>query len=160
MFTFFEKLLEPFPPETPTQPPATLFAFCHHYTKGVWLWLIAMAVLTALFSGLEILLYGFLANIVDWLGNADRATFLSQEGDTLFWLGVLVLVVLPLLALAHSLLMHQTVIGNYPMRIRWKAHRYLLASKLRILSRRVRRSCSNQSHANSARCTRSHYESR
>jgi ATP-binding cassette subfamily B multidrug efflux pump len=28
--------------------------------------------------------------------------------------------------LMHSLLMHQTLLGNFPMRIRWQAHRFLL----------------------------------
>lgn len=126
MFTFFEKLLAPFPTEHPTRPPATLFAFCTHYTKGVWPWLFTMAFLVALFSALEVALFGFLGNIVDWLTDADASTFLDKEGDKLFWISLVVLLALPLTSLLHSLLLHQTVISNYPMRIRWQAHRYLL----------------------------------
>ncbi|MEL6436807.1 MAG: ABC transporter ATP-binding protein, partial [Pseudomonadota bacterium] len=33
---------------------------------------------------------------------------------------------IPALAALHTLIMHQTVFGNYPMIIRWKAHRYML----------------------------------
>ncbi len=126
MFAFFEKLLAPFPAQTPTRPPATLFAFCSHYTQGVWPWLFAMAFLVATFSALEVALFGFLGSLVDWLGDADRNTFLEKEGDKLIGISAVVLLALPLVAALHSLIMHQTVIGNYPMRIRWLAHRYLL----------------------------------
>lgn len=41
-------------------------------------------------------------------------------------LGLLVLVGMPLLIAFYSLLIHQSLLGNYPMSIRWLAHRYLL----------------------------------
>ena len=41
---------------------------------------------------------------------------------------------LPLLVLIHSLLVHQTLLGNYPMVIRWLAHRYLLKQSLSFYS--------------------------
>jgi ATP-binding cassette subfamily B multidrug efflux pump len=126
MFTFFEKLLNPFPPELPTHPPATLFAFCRHYTQGVWPWIFLTAFLVSLVAATEVLLFSYLGNIVDWLSEADKATFLEKEGDTLVLIGAVVLLALPLFTLFLALLGHQTITGNYPMRIRWLAHRYLL----------------------------------
>jgi ATP-binding cassette subfamily B multidrug efflux pump len=126
VFTFFEKLLEPFPAQIATRPPATLFAFCLHYTRGVWPWLFLMAFLVAVVSVLEVLLFGFLGNLVDWLTNADKNNFLENEGSKLFWVAIIIVVVLPLVSAIYSIVMHQTVLGNYPMRIRWLAHRYLL----------------------------------
>ncbi|MDC0178437.1 ABC transporter ATP-binding protein/permease [Woeseiaceae bacterium] len=126
MFTFFEKLLEPFPAQIATRPPATLFAFCLHYTRGVWPWLFLMAFLVAVVSVLEVLLFGFLGNLVDWLTNTDKNNFLENEGGKLFWVAIIIVVVLPLVSTIYSIVMHQTVLGNYPMRIRWLAHRYLL----------------------------------
>jgi ATP-binding cassette subfamily B multidrug efflux pump len=126
MFTFFESLIKPFPPEMPTRPPATLWAFCWHYTRGVWPWIFLMSLLVALIAVIEVALYGFLGNIVDWLADADRATFLEREGDTLMLIGVVVLLGIPLLTFLVALVTHQTIRGNYPMRIRWMAHRYLL----------------------------------
>ncbi|MDR8470805.1 ABC transporter ATP-binding protein, partial [Acinetobacter baumannii] len=38
--------------------------------------------------------------------------------------------VLPGLVFFHSALIHQTILGNYPMSIRWLAHRYLLKQSL------------------------------
>ncbi len=126
MFAFFEKLVEPFPPEPPARPPSSLWAFCWHYTRGVWPWLLTMSVLVAIIALIEVSLFGFLGNIVDWLATADRDTFLEEEGETLLWISLLVLVALPLLSLAAALVTHQALMGNYPMRIRWMAHQYLL----------------------------------
>jgi len=126
MYSFFENLLKPFPPELPAKPPATLFAFCRHYTRGVWPWLFLMSVLVATVAVIEVILFSFLGNVIDWLAEADRETFLEQEGDTLVFIGVVILIALPLMTLLLSLVSHQTIIGNYPMRIRWQAHRYLL----------------------------------
>jgi ATP-binding cassette subfamily B multidrug efflux pump len=126
MLSWFEKRIDPFPAEAPDQPPATLLAFCWHYTKGIWPWLAVTSVLIALISGLQVALFGFLGNVVDWLANADRATFLADEGWTLVGMGAVILLLLPGLSVLHTMVMHQTVFGNYPMVIRWKAHRYLL----------------------------------
>ncbi|MFZ2102617.1 MAG: ABC transporter ATP-binding protein [Oricola sp.] len=126
MLSWFEKQIDPFPVERPEQPPATLLAFCWHYTRGIWPWLAATSVLIALISGMQVALFGFLGNVVDWLSEADRATFLEKEGWKLFAMGVVILGALPILSLLHTMIMHQTIFGNYPMLIRWKAHRYLL----------------------------------
>ncbi|MDH3693360.1 MAG: ABC transporter ATP-binding protein/permease [Gammaproteobacteria bacterium] len=126
MFSFFENLVKPFPPEIPTHPPATLFAFCRHYTRGVWPWIFLMSLLVTLVAIIEVMLFSFLGDIVDWLTNADKATFLEREGDTLLLIGAVVLLALPLMSLLLALVSHQTIVGNYPMRIRWLAHRYLL----------------------------------
>ena len=42
----------------------------------------------------------------------------------------IVLVVLPGTVWIHSLLNQQTLMGNYPMRIRWQVHRYLLKQSM------------------------------
>ena len=126
MFSYFEKLLNPYPPEIPENPPATLTAFCIHYTKGVWAWIFIMALLVTVVAAMEVLLFGFLGNIIDWLTQVNKETFLQEQRQTLFFIGAVVLIALPLFSLLLSLVSHQTIIGNYPMRIRWQAHRYLL----------------------------------
>ncbi|MCP4390015.1 MAG: ABC transporter ATP-binding protein, partial [Gammaproteobacteria bacterium] len=126
MFAFFENLIKPFPSEMPTPPPATLFRFCLHYTRGVLPWILLMSLLVTLVAGIEVMLFGFLAEIIDWLTNVDKTSFLEQEGDTLIFVSLVVLLVLPLMTLLLATVSHQTIRGNYPMRIRWLAHRYLL----------------------------------
>ncbi len=126
MFGWFEQRLNPFPSEEPGVPPKGLFAFCWHYTKPAAPWLAAMAVLTALIAVGEVALFQFLGNIVDWLTHADPKTFLETEGYKLYWMGALILIGLPLAAVADSVIMHQVLIGNYPMIARWQMHRFLM----------------------------------
>jgi ATP-binding cassette, subfamily B, multidrug efflux pump len=81
MFGWFESRLNPYPLEEPTLPPRGLFAFCWHYTKPAAPWLLTMSVCTMLIAVGEVALFQFLGNIVDWLSNADRETFLAAESD-------------------------------------------------------------------------------
>ncbi|HWJ86655.1 MAG TPA: ABC transporter ATP-binding protein [Pelagibacterium sp.] len=130
MFRWFESLLNPYPPRQPEQPPKSLLAFCLHYMEGVKLPLAIMAVLSTLVALAEIALFGFLGNVIDWLSQANKETFLADEGVTLFWMGLFVLVVVPSLVLVSNLVIHQTLLGNFPQRIRWMAHRYLIRQSM------------------------------
>ena len=130
MFSWFEQRLDAFPKGEPKRPPQGLFAFCLYYTKGVWKWLIVMAIFTSLLALIEVSLFGFLGTVVDWLNSNSRETFFQSQGIKLGLVGFLVLVVLPLIVALHSLVMHQTLLGNYPMRIRWLVHRYLLGQSM------------------------------
>lgn len=130
MFRFFERLTNPFPQQEPAQPPAGIARFIRHYSRGMELPLLAMAVLTAVLAALEVSLFGFMGQLVDWLAVKDPATFWQTEQKTLIGMGLLTLVVIPLLILLHSAILHQTLLGNYPMAIRWQAHRYLLKQSL------------------------------
>ncbi len=134
MFAFFERLIRPFPAEDPTPPPGSLYAFCRHYTRGMEPYLLLMSGLTALIAIAEVSLFGFLGQLVDWLVAHTPQTLFSDEGIKLLWMSSLMLVGLPLLVLIHSLLVHQTLLGNYPMVIRWLAHRYLLKQSLSFYS--------------------------
>ena len=130
MFSFFEKLTQPFPLEAPTQPPKTLFAFCNYYSKGMWPVLFCVSILSALVAILEVSLFGFMGQFVDWFAQRNPQTFLQEEKWTLIGMGALVLVLLPALVILESMITHQSIMGNYPMRIRWMAHRYLLNQSL------------------------------
>ncbi|MCW3173526.1 ABC transporter ATP-binding protein [Shewanella subflava] len=130
MFNFFESLVKPLPPEEPTQPPKGLYAFCRHYTKGFGAPLIIMSILTALLAMLEVSLFGFMGQLVDWLVTKNPDTLWQEEGDTLITMSVIVLVIIPVLVWLHASIVYQTLLGNYPMAIRWMAHRYLLKQSM------------------------------
>jgi ATP-binding cassette subfamily B multidrug efflux pump len=126
MFKRFESWVEALPDDEPTKPPTGVYAFCRHYTKGYELPLILMSVLTAMLAMLEVSLFGFMGQLVDWLVKKNPETLFQDEGTTLMLMGGMVIIVMPILVLLHALIMHQTLLGNYPMSIRWLAHRYLL----------------------------------
>jgi len=119
LFDWFEQLVQPFPPINDETPPERPFQFVLFYTRGIWRWLLLTGTLTAIYAVLEIWLFGFLANIVDWLGERDPNTFLMEERGSLIVMAVVVLLVIPVTNLLHTLFMHQTIYGNYPMAIRW-----------------------------------------
>jgi ATP-binding cassette, subfamily B, multidrug efflux pump len=129
IFRWFETRLDPFPSEEPQEPPRTLVGFCLHYTKGSWPYLLPSALLMSMIAITEVWMFSFLGNIVDWLSQ-ERAGFLAREGWKLAGMAALVLVGLPAMVFLHSLLNQQTLMGNYPMRIRWQVHRYLLKQSM------------------------------
>jgi len=130
MFAFFEKLIKPFPPVESGQPPASLYAFCRYYTRGIEPHLIVMSLLTALIAIMEVSLFRFLGNLVDWLSTTEPVNLLQNHGNELFWWAVMVLIGLPTAVFLHALVIHQSLLGNYPMSIRWRAHNYLLGQSI------------------------------
>ncbi len=126
MLSFFEKLVAPFPDMPPNRPPDSLWAFCWYYTKGVWPLIALMSSLVMLVAVVEVFLFSFLGDLVDWLSTANRETFLVEEGSKLWAIGALVVLGIPLLSLMSATVRYQGLMGNYPMRIRWMAHQYLL----------------------------------
>ena len=130
MQRWFESRLDPFPDTPPAQPPATLYAFCRHYTRGAEPWLLLLTISTGLIALAEVALYAYVGALVDRMNAVGAAGFLAQEGTRLAWMAALVLIGLPALVLLNSLVQHQTLLGNFPMRIRWNVHRYLLRQSM------------------------------
>jgi ATP-binding cassette, subfamily B, multidrug efflux pump len=126
MFSWFERRINPYPVDAPTLPPKGLVAFLWFYTKPVWPWVVIMSTCTMLIAIGEVMLFSFLGDIVDWLTHADRTTFLESEAPKLLFMGFVVLVALPVVATINSLIMHQILMGNFPMIARWQMHRFLL----------------------------------
>jgi ATP-binding cassette subfamily B multidrug efflux pump len=130
MFGFFERRLDPFPESRTDMPPARLWAFIWHYVRDARHWLILMAVLSALLGGAEVLLFGFLGQIVDWLTVSQPETFLNEYG---LWLALMVGTVIFAMPLGHlmwGLVVHQVMYGNLPMSARWRMHTYLLGQSI------------------------------
>ena len=130
MFSFFERLTKPFPDTPPAQPPKGIVAFCKYYTQGMWGVIAIVSLLSAIVAVLEVALFGFLGQMVDWFSEQNRDTFLDEQKWTLVGMGTTVLVLIPGFILLRSLFSRQSLMGNYPMRIRWQAHRYLLGQSL------------------------------
>ncbi|MEL0653995.1 ABC transporter ATP-binding protein [Pseudoalteromonas issachenkonii] len=126
MYRLFEKMTKAFPEDQPTQPPSTLFAFCHHYTKGMELSLVLMSISAAMLAILEVSLFSYMGQLVDWLTAYTPETLFVEQKSELIKMAVMLLLVLPVVVFFHSAILHQALLGNYPMSIRWLAHRYLL----------------------------------
>ena len=130
MFGFFERFTEAFPERPLEQPPEGLWAFCRYFSKGMWPALILVSLLSASIAVMEVALYGFLGQLVDWFASHDPKTLIQDEKWTLIGMGIVTLILIPGSVFFHSMIKHQSLMGNYPMAIRWQAHRYLLSQSL------------------------------
>ncbi|MFC3570607.1 ABC transporter ATP-binding protein [Paracoccus sp. TOH] len=130
MFSWFERRLDPYPADPPRMPPQGLWRFILHFSRGAEGYMLSMAACSALIAVAEVVLFGYLGELVNRLAGADRANFWAAEGNRLILMGAILVIGLPLLQVLFSLLMHQTLMGNFPQRIRWQAHRYLLRQSM------------------------------
>ena len=129
-FKFFEKLVDPFPPPAPERSPSSVYRFCRHHAKGLEPFLLAMALLSTAIAIVEVYLFDLMGQLVDILTSETPESFWSGPGTDLLWLALAVVIAYPVLVGISSLLLHQTLMGNFPMLVRWKTHRYLLRQSL------------------------------
>jgi ATP-binding cassette, subfamily B, multidrug efflux pump len=130
IFRWLETRTDSFPDELPERPPTTLFSFILHYSKPFWPLLLASSLFASVVALIEVSLFAFVGKLVDWLSTANRQTFWHDHWLDLAGMGVLVLVVLPVLKFWYEAVIHQGLIGNFAMRTRWQAHRYLLRQSM------------------------------
>lgn len=129
-FSYFEARIDPYPPQQPTQPPTRLWLFLWHYARPLAPWLAAMGVISAVFAAVEIVLLGYLGTLVNRMAELGPERFLGEESARLGGMAVLLLVVLPVLSITGALIMYQVLMGNFPQRVRWLGHRWLLGQSL------------------------------
>ncbi|QDF99622.1 multidrug ABC transporter ATP-binding protein [Azoarcus sp. DD4] len=129
MFRLFENLVDPYPEAPPATPPRRFFAFLWAGTEGLRPFILGMTLLTATIGAFEALLFAMLGRIVDWLARVEPAHLWADEGGTLMLLGSVIVGSIVLVAL-QTMLKHQTLAGNFPMRLRWNFHRLMLGQSM------------------------------
>lgn len=129
-FRFFEQLVDPFPPKRPSRAPDSVLRICKQHAKGLEPWLIAMALLSTGIAIVEVALFDLLGHGVDLLGRSTPGSIVEDGGLQLLWNGLAMLAIYPIMVTLQSLILHQTLMGNFPMIVRWMAHRYLLRQSM------------------------------
>jgi len=129
VFAWFEKLVDPYPDTPPATPPKGFFAFLWAGTEGVRPFIVGMTCFTAVVGAFEALLFAVLGRLVDWLAAVPPAELWSTRGGTLMLIGAVVMGSVALVAL-QTTLKHQTLAGNFPMRLRWNFHRLMLGQSM------------------------------
>ena len=89
MYRLFEKLLHPYPESEPPELPKTFFSFVWACTAGLRLYLVMLAVLSALVSGWEAWLFSVLGHVVDWLANTPASELWERERRRMLTFGVI-----------------------------------------------------------------------
>lgn len=92
-------------------------------------YILGMTLLTASIGAFEALLFNMLGNIVDWLSTIAPAHLWTQSRGKLLILGG-ILLASPLAVLLQTLLKHQALAGNFPMKLRWNFHRLMLGQSM------------------------------
>lgn len=129
MLSWFENLVDPYPVEPPKAPPKGFAAFLWAGTQGMRRYLLGMTLLTACIGAFEALLFSMLGNIVDWLSTvAPHQLWTTSRQKLLLLAGVLLLS--PLVVWVQTMLKHQALAGNFPMRLRWNFHRLMLGQSM------------------------------
>jgi len=129
LFAAFEKFVQPYPPDAPARPPRGFLPFVWACSYGLRRYIALMTLFTAAIGVFEALLFAMLGRIVDWLGPVPPDKLWSEHGGTLALLAAVLLASTLLVAL-QTLLKHQAMAGNFPMRLRWNFHRLLLQQSM------------------------------
>jgi ATP-binding cassette, subfamily B, multidrug efflux pump len=129
-FTWAERRVDSFPPEQPTKPPATTWGFIRHYTKPFYPLIIIGFVLSIALAVIEVRLFAYVGTLVDKLATADRASFWADNKWELLFYAALAVLIQPLITGVADTLENQGMRGNFAMRIRWFAHRYMLRQSM------------------------------
>ncbi|HDS1744332.1 MULTISPECIES: ABC transporter ATP-binding protein [Pseudomonas] len=134
MLRAFERRLDPFPPDEAPPPPVGLLRFLWACTRGARGYVLALALLSAGVSIYEAWLFSFLGQVVDLLsawqagGAAD-----GQETRVLWGIAIVLLTSIGLVAL-RTMVQHQVLAINLPLRLRWDFHRLMLRQSLSFFS--------------------------
>ncbi len=129
LFRWFESRVDPYPGTPPTPAPRGFFAFLWAGTAGLRPFIAGMALLTATIGAFEALLFAMLGRVVDWLAEVEPARLWADEGATLLLLAAIMIGSIGLVGV-QTLLKHQALAGNFPMRLRWNFHRLMLGQSM------------------------------
>ncbi|MCJ8512346.1 ABC transporter ATP-binding protein [Acinetobacter lwoffii] len=130
MFRWLERLVDPYPTKNLNQPlPTKFFPFVWQAAYGVRRYLLILVLCTAGAASLEALLYSKIGELVNWLSKSQPDTFLEQHTSNLTLLSIVLLANI-FFASAQSLIKHQILYSNFPMRLRWRFHNLLMKQSL------------------------------
>ena len=129
MFRWFENRVTPYPESAPEAPPKNFFAFLWTCSEGLRPYLLGMTLCTAVIGAFEALLFAMLGRVVDWLAAVEPARLWTEQRGSLLLLAA-ILAASPLVVALQTMLKHQALAANFPMRLRWNFHRLLLQQSM------------------------------
>ncbi len=125
LFRYFEGLVSPFPAVHIASVPKRFWPFMWACTKGMRRYMLCMTLLTASIGAFEAFLFAVMGKVVDRLAAIPRDQLWSLHHHTM-WVVAAILIASTLVILLQTLLKHQALAGNFPMRLRWQFHQWML----------------------------------
>ncbi len=144
IFSFFENLVPSFPQRNEGTPPKNPVKFILFFTRGLCGFFIAASVLNSVIAIGEALFFVCLGLVVDWTSSSTPHNFIALHGTSILVMLLCAGVILPVASVLHSLLIHQTISGNYSSQIRWQLHSYLLNQSLSFFNEEYAGSLANK----------------
>ncbi len=130
MLKWFEKRVDAYPTEGLYEPlPRRFFPFIWQATKGLRPYIFLLVLVTAGAASFEALLYSKIGQLVDWLGTSQPDTFYVNHETNLLILASFLFANI-FFASMQSIVKHQILYSNFPMRLRWRFHNFLLQQSL------------------------------
>lgn len=129
MFRLFEKRIPPYPTSEPVLPPTGFIAFLWSCTRGMRGWIALLTLSSAALAMYEAFLFAVMSRVVDWLAVTPAAQFWELQRGSLMGIAAILLASIALLGL-HTMVMHQVLAINFPMRMRWVFHRLMLGQSM------------------------------
>jgi len=124
-----EHLLDPFPADSPAIAPKGLLRFLWACSKGARGYLALLALFSASVSIYEAWLFAFLGQVVDFLADWQTDAISVEETRVLWGIGIVLVASIGLVA-ARTIIQHQILAINLPLRLRWNFHRLMLQQSL------------------------------
>ena len=127
MFSFFEKLVDPYGPYEQTDtPPRQLWPFLQDYIRPFRAVFAVTGLLSVVSAFADVALIWYVGRLVDLLSNLGPADVWQGYGTEILAVGAAVLIVRPMLLVANVALLHNTILPNFGTMIRWRAHAHVI----------------------------------
>jgi ATP-binding cassette subfamily B multidrug efflux pump len=130
MFSFFERLIDPFGAHDESMPPTTVLAYYWRYCRQIWPLIAALTGLGLLVSLIEAAILSFSGALIDLLRNTPPTEVFQRHGLVFLGMAALVLLVRSLAGVTHDLLTQQTIAPGFTNLIRWQTHRWVLRQSM------------------------------
>ena len=134
LYGFFERRVDAFPKPRTDIPPERILGFIWHFVSDAKAWLIVLVGLSILLGISEVLLFGFIGYLVDWLTASSPDAFFAQYGISIAFMIAVVAFAMPLGSFAEGLVIHQVLFGNLAMSARWRMHAHMLDQSVSFFS--------------------------
>lgn len=127
MFSFFERLVDPYGPYEQTDtPPRKMWPFLKQYIapfRGVFA---ITAILSVVSAFADVAMIWYVGRLVDLLASMGPTEVWTSYGAEILWVGAAVLILRPILLVANVALLHNTILPNFGTMIRWRAHSHVI----------------------------------
>lgn len=131
MYRWFEKRINPYPNNDPQPVAKNLFVFLWQMTKGIRFYILLLIFFSAFVSAFETFLFAVVGKVIDKLSIVTPLELWQKEGDTLIILAIIIAGSTLFVALG-TIIKHQVLAGNFPMRLRWNLHRLVLNQSMQF----------------------------